>query len=453
MSPIASLQTAGTGALTALGLLAAVAFAPAALAQDAAQAVQQAVEAGTALDGAATAWIMTATALVLLMTLPGLALFYGGLVRAQNVLSVLMQCFAIACLVSVLWLVFVYSLAFGDGGGVNRWIGGLDRLVLAGVGTDTIADGLPEPVFFMFQMTFAIITPALIVGAYVERIRFGAVMLFTALWVVLVYAPVAHWVWGGGWLGDLGVQDFAGGLVVHATCGTAAFVVAKALGGRRGFPREMQPPHSPGLVMAGCAMLWVGWYGFNGGSALTADGSAGMAIAVTHVAAATAALTWTVIEWLKHGKPTVVGITTGAIAGLATITPAAGFVGPAGALIIGVIAGCLCYAAVGVVKFRCKVDDSLDVLAVHGVGGVTGTLLTAILGTAAFGGLGLSEVGWLEQLGVQAVGVVATVAWTAVLTWIICKIVNATVGLRVEEEVEIEGLDIRSHGERGYLIR
>ncbi|MGE0651561.1 MAG: ammonium transporter [Alphaproteobacteria bacterium] len=429
-------------------------FAPAGLAAALCLLAPEAYAQGAAkLDPANTSWILTATALVLFMTLPGLALFYGGLVRATNVLSVLMHCFTIACIVSVLWLVGVYSLAFGDGGALNPWIGGLSKALLGGVGTDALSGSLPETVFFMFQMTFAIITPALVVGAYVERIRFSAVVLFTILWLILVYAPVCHWVWGGGWLGAMGVQDFAGGLVVHVTCGTAAFMVARALGPRRGFPREVQPPHAPGLVMTGAAMLWVGWYGFNGGSALAADGAAGMAITVTHISAATAALTWMTIEWAKHGKPTLVGITTGAIAGLATITPASGFVGPLGGLILGLIAGCLCYAAVGIVKTACKVDDSLDVLAVHGVGGATGTLLTAVLGTAAFGGLGLSKLTMLGQLGVQAAGIAATVVFTAVVTWIICKVVKACCGLRVEDDVEIEGLDIRSHGERGYLIR
>jgi Amt family ammonium transporter len=415
------------------------------------EAHAQAVQAK--LDPANTAWILTSTALVLFMTLPGLALFYGGLVRAQNVLSVLMHCFAIACIVSVLWLVVGYSLAFGDGGAMNKWIGGLGKAFLGGTGTATLNGTLPETVFFMFQMTFAIITPALIVGAYVERIRFGAVVLFTILWLLAVYAPVAHWVWGGGWLAAMGVQDFAGGLVVHVTCGTAAFVVARELGPRRGFPREVQPPHAPGLVMTGAAMLWVGWYGFNGGSALAADGAAGMAITVTHISAATAAVTWMTIEWTKHGKPTLVGITTGAIAGLATITPASGFVGPIGAIVIGLVAGCLCYAMVGLVKGRMKVDDSLDVLAVHGIGGATGTLLTAVFGATAFHGLGLSKLSILGQLQVQAIGVAATFVFTAVATWVICKVVKAVCGLRVDNDVEIEGLDIRSHGERGYLIR
>ena len=415
--------------------------------------VPEALAQGTAkLNPANTAWIMTATALVLFMTLPGLALFYGGLVRAQNVLSVLMQCFTITCIVSLLWLVGVYSLAFGDGGGLNGAIGGLGKAFLVGIGTDSLSGDLPEAVFFMFQMTFAIITPALIVGAYVERIKFSAMALFTILWLIVVYAPIAHWVWGGGWLGAMGVQDFAGGLVVHATSGVAAFVIARELGGRGGFPGEVQPPHSPGMVMMGAAMLWVGWYGFNGGSALAADGAAGMAITVTHISAATAALTWMLIEWIGHGKPTLVGIATGAIAGLATITPASGFVGPLGALAIGIAAGSLCYLAVGVVKARCGVDDALDVMAVHGVGGCTGTLLTAVFGAAALGGLGASKLTIIGQLGIQAVGVVATVVWTAVATFIIVKVVKALVGLRVEHEEELEGLDVRTHGERGYLL-
>ena len=423
--------------------VAAVAFigVPEAMAQGAAK-----------LNPANTAWIMTSTALVLFMTLPGLALFYGGLVRAQNVLSALMHCFSITCIVSVLWLAGVYSLAFGDGGGLNDYIGGMGKAFLAGIGTGTLSGDLPEVVFFMFQMTFAIITPALIVGAYVERIKFSAMALFTILWLIIVYAPIAHWVWGGGWLGTLGVQDFAGGLVVHTTCGVAAFVIARELGGRRGFPGDVQPPHSPGMVMMGAAMLWVGWYGFNGGSALTSDGAAGMAIAVTHISAATAALTWMLIEWIGHGKPTLVGVATGAIAGLATITPASGFVGPVGALVIGAVAGSLCYVAVGIVKSRCGVDDSLDVMAVHGVGGSTGTLLTAVFGATALGGLGASKLTILGQLGIQAVGVVATIVWTAVATFIIVKIVKALVGLRVDAEEEAEGLDVRTHGERGYLL-
>ena len=399
-----------------------------------------------------TAWLLTSTALVLFMTLPGLALFYGGLVRSQNVLSALMHCFTICCLVSVLWLAFTYSLAFGDGGPMNPWIGGFGKVFLSGVGVSTLAGNIPETVFFMFQMTFAIITPALIVGAYVERIKFSAVVLFTALWSIFVYAPIAHWVWGGGWLAEFGVQDFAGGLVVHLTSGVSAFVVAGLLGSRKGFPHDVKPPHNPGLVMAGAAMLWVGWFGFNAGSALAADGAAGMAMTVTHISAATAAFTWMVVEWVKHGKPTLVGIATGAIAGLATITPASGFVGPVGALLIGAVAGLVCYFAVALVKGMMKVDDALDVMAVHGFGGATGVLLTAVFGAASLGGLGLSEETIASQLYIQFVGVAATLIWTAGLTFIIVKVVSAFVGLRASEDDEIEGLDITTHGERGYSL-
>ncbi len=409
--------------------------------------------AADATDTGDTAWLITATALVLFMTLPGLALFYGGLVRAQNVLSVLMHCYVIACLASVLWYVGVYSLAFGDGGPVNAWVGGLGKAFLAGVGTDSVSGSIPESVFFMFQMTFAIITPALIVGAYVERIKFGAVMLFSALWLIIVYAPVTHWVWGGGWLAEMGVMDFAGGIVVHTTAGVSALVIAMALGGRNGFPGEVKPPHNPGMTMIGAAMLWVGWFGFNAGSALAADQSAGMAMAVTHISAATASLVWMVTEWVRFGKPSLIGTVTGTIAGLATITPASGFVGPFGALVIGVASGLICFAAVQVVKQKLKIDDSLDVFAVHGVGGMTGTMLAAILVLPTFGGMGLAEgmtVG--KALGVQLLGIVATVVWTGIASWVLVKICLALVGLRVEREDEIEGLDITSHGERGYEI-
>jgi Amt family ammonium transporter len=397
-----------------------------------------------------TAWLLTSTTLVLFMTLPGLALFYGGLVRSANVLSVFMHCFTIGCLASVLWLLVGYSLAFGDGGAANAWIGGFDKVLLTGMAGDELSGTIPETVFFMFQMTFAIITPALIVGAYVERIKFAAVVLFSALWSLLVYAPVAHWVWGGGFLGALGVQDFAGGLVVHLTCGVSALIVAARLGPRRGFPRELHPPHNPGLVMAGAAMLWVGWFGFNAGSALAADGAAGMAMTVTHLSAATAALTWVAIEWIRQGRPTLVGVTTGAIAGLATITPASGYVGPVGALFIGLTGGLVCYAAVGLVKNRLKVDDSLDVLAVHGVGGTTGVMLTAVFGSAAFGGLGLSEHTIAGQFAIQLAGILITLLWTACLTYGIVRLTEALVGLRVDPQTEIEGLDLISHGEKGY---
>jgi Amt family ammonium transporter len=399
-----------------------------------------------------TAWLLTATALVLFMTLPGLALFYGGLVRAQNVLSVLMHCFAIACLVSVLWLIFAYSLAFATG---SPWIGDLSKALLIGVGRETVFPNstIPETVYFMFQMTFAIITPALIVGAFVERIKFEAVLVFGGLWLVLVYAPVAHWVWGGGWLAAMGTLDFAGGLVVHLTAGSSALVLALLLGPRSGFPNDVKPPHAPWMTMAGAAMLWVGWFGFNAGSALSAGGNAGMAMTATHISAATASLAWMTIEWVKYRKPSMVGMVTGAIAGLATITPASGFVGPGAALIIGLIAGTLCFFCVGLVKHRFKIDDSLDVFAVHGVGGATGVLLTAIFVDAALGGAGLSGDRTIaSQFGVQLVGVVATLVWSAVVTFLIAKGVQATLGLRVSEDDEVKGLDITAHGESGYKI-
>ena len=392
-------------------------------------------------------WVLTSTALVLLMTLPGLALFYGGLVRSSNILSVLIQCFAIACLSSIIWLVAGYSIAFsGDG----AYIGDLAKIFLKGVGTDTEAGNLPENVFFMFQMTFAVITPALIVGAYVERIKFSAVLWISGLWLLLVYAPVTHWIWGGGWLAKMGVQDFAGGLVVHLNCGMAALVIAKMLGSRKGFPNEVKPPHSPVLVFIGAAMLWVGWFGFNGGSALAANGAAGMAITVTHISAATAALTWMTIEWMSHGKPTLVGIATGAIAGLATITPASGFVGPVGALIIGVLAGVVCYKMCGIIKNKWKIDDALDVMAVHGIGGVLGILLTAPLGSFAFGGLGLSEKTIGNQFIIQLIGIIAVGLWCFIITWLITLLVKKTIGLRVTDDEEIEGLDTSVHGEKGY---
>ncbi len=397
--------------------------------------------------GADTSWILTSTALVLLMTLPGLALFYGGLVRSSNIISVIIQCFAIACLASIVWLVAGYSIAFS---GEGAYIGDLAKMFLRGVGTDTEAGNLPENVFFMFQMTFAIITPALIVGAYVERIKFSAVLWISGLWLLLVYAPVTHWVWGGGWLAKMGIQDFAGGLVVHLNCGIAALVVAKMLGARKGFPNDVKPPHSPALVFVGAAMLWVGWFGFNGGSALAADGAAGMAITVTHISAATATLTWMTIEWLSHGKPTLVGAATGAIAGLATITPASGFVGPVGALIIGVLAGVICYKMCGIIKNQWKIDDALDVMAVHGVGGVLGILLTAPLGSAVFGGLGLSEQTIGNQFITQLIGVIAVALWCLVITWIITLVIKKTIGLRVTDDEETEGLDTSIHGEKGY---
>ncbi|NKB21267.1 MAG: ammonium transporter [Alphaproteobacteria bacterium] len=417
-----------------------IAFPDIALAQDAAK-----------FSAADTAWILTATALVLFMTLPGLALFYGGLVRSRNVLSVLMHCFVICCAVSVVWLAVGYSLAFSDGGSANQYIGGLSKAFLAGVGTDTLSGSIPEIVFFMFQMTFAIITPALIVGAYPERITFLGMLLFSVFWLLLVYVPVTHWIWGGGWLAEMGVMDFAGGLVVHLTAGVSALVIAVMVGSRRGFPREVNPPHNPGMVMIGAAMLWVGWFGFNGGSALGANGGAGMAIAVTHISAAVASLTWMMIEWIKHGKPSLIGFVTGTIAGLPTITPASGFVGPMGAVILGVAAGLICYGMVHVIKQRFQIDDSLDVFAVHGVGGLTGTILVAFLALPAFGGLGLAKgVTAGDQLWVQFVGAAATAAWAIIASVIIIWIIRLVTPMRVSEEDETEGLDITSHGERGY---
>lgn len=402
------------------------------------------------IDTGNTAWLLTATALVFFMTLPGLALFYGGLVRAENVLSVMMHCFAIACLVSVLWLLVGYSLAFN---GVGPWIGNLDKVLLLGLSRQTVAPDtrIPETVFFMFQMTFAIITPALIVGAFVERMRFSAVLLFSVLWLLLVYVPVAHWVWGGGWLKAKGVLDFAGGLVVHLTAGASALVLAILLGPRIGFPNDVKPPHAPWMTMAGACMLWVGWFGFNAGSALAAGGDAGMAMTVTHISAATAALVWLAIEWMRFDKPSIVGITTGAVAGLATITPASGYVGPAGALVIGLAGGTFCYLMVDLVKRRFRIDDSLDVFAVHGVGGATGILLTAIFVDAALGGAGLAEGRSMSaQFIIQLTGLIATLIWSVLLSFIILKLVQMLVGLRISTETEELGIDARVHGERGY---
>ena len=408
----------------------------------------QAAEAS--LNGGNTAWILTSTALVLFMTLPGLALFYAGLVQSKNVLSVMMHCFAIACMASVLWLVGVYSLAFDEG---NVLVGGLGKVMLSGVGRDTLSGDIPESAFFMFQMTFAIITPALIVGAYVERIKFSAVLLFSGLWLIVVYAPVCHWVWGGGWLAEMGVLDFAGGLVVHATAGTAAIVVVTALGNRAGFPTHLRPPHNPGMTMIGAAMLWVGWFGFNGGSALAADGNAGMAILVTHMSAAMGALVWVVIEWMKFGKPSLVGIVTGMVAGLATITPASGFVGPLGGLCIGLAGGVVCYYAVNIMKNKFNIDDSLDVFAVHGVGGILGILMVSVFVSEELGGAGFAEGMTISsQFGVQALAVVATVVWTVIFSCIIIKFTQAVCGLRVNDDQITEGLDLAEHGERAYTL-
>jgi Amt family ammonium transporter len=386
--------------------------------------------------GADTAWIIVATALVLFMTLPGLALFYGGLVRARNVLSVFMHCYAIACLMSVLWFAFGYSIAFGDG---NAYWGGLGKMFLGGITADTVSGTLPEVLFFAFQMTFAIITPALIVGAYVERIGFGFVLVFSGLWMLLCYAPVTHWIWGGGMLsdggifGDTGVRDFAGGIVVHETAGLAAILIAVFLGPRKD---ATKPPHNPGYVMIGASMLWVGWFGFNGGSQLAADGGAAMALTVTHLSAATASLTWALWEKLKYGKASLVGIVTGTIAGLASITPASGFVGPVEALIIGAIAGILCQEAVNLIRNKLKIDDTLDVFAVHGVGGIFGTIMIAAFGAGS----------WAAQLG----GLAIVGIFTVVVTVILIKLVALITPLRVSEEQEFNGLDITAHGESAY---
>ena len=398
------------------------------------------------MDSGNTAWILTSTALVLFMTLPGLALFYGGLVRSKNVLSVLMQCISIACLASVLWLAVGYSLAFGDG---NQWIGDTSKVFLSGVGRDVLSGDIPETVFFAFQMTFAVITPALIVGAYVERIKFSAVLLFSALWLLIVYAPVTHWIWSGnGWLFQAGLLDFAGGLVVHLTAGSSALVLAAMLGPRSNFPLQVDPPHNPAMVMIVASMLWVGWFGFNAGSALAADGNAGMAMVVTHISAATASLVWMLMDWSKFGKPTLIGLVTGTIAGLASITPASGSVGPIGALIIGASAGFICYLFLNIVKNTLKIDDSLDVFAVHGVGGVLGIILVAFLVDSNIGGAGYAEgMNAASQLAVQVKGALAVLALSVVATVIITYIVKFTVGLRVDETSEIEGLDISSHGE------
>ena len=401
------------------------------------------------MSNANTAWILTSTALVLFMTLPGLALFYAGLVRSKNTISVLAQCLVIAVLASVVWFVVGYSLSFsGDG----SYIGNLDKIFLKTVNLKSLSGDIPETVFVMFQMTFAIITPALIVGAFVERMKFSAVVLFTVLWLILVYAPATHWVWGGGWLAKMGVFDFAGGLVVHTTAGISALVIAYSLGSRKDFPKNFNPPHSPVLAMIGACMLWVGWFGFNAGSALAANENAGMAMLVTHISAATATITWMFIDWIKNGKPGLVGMITGMIAGLATITPASGFVGPMGAIILGILAGSICYYCVGFVKFKLQIDDSLDVFAVHGVGGIIGTLLAGILATDFFGGVGL-EKSVLEQTMIQAIGILTVALLSFVGTVIIIKIIKLTTGLRVSEDEETgEGLDFGSHGESSYNL-
>jgi Amt family ammonium transporter len=405
------------------------------------------------LDSGDTAWILTSTALVLFMTIPGLSLFYAGLVRTKNVLSVLMQCFTITCLMSILWLVVGYSLAFSDGGAVNQFVGGLSNFFLGGIAEDTLEGTIPASSFIAFQMTFAIITPALIVGGFAERMRFSAVVMFSAAWLLLVYAPICHWVWGGGWLSDLGLMDFAGGTVVHITAGVAAIVTAVVLGNRRGFPDTAMPPHNMTLTIAGAGMLWVGWFGFNGGSALAANGDAAMAILVTHMSAAAGAFTWMCAEWIKYGKPSALGAVTGMVAGLGTITPASGFVGPAGGLVIGICAGIVCFFATNFIKRSLKIDDSLDVFPVHGVGGALGTILTAVFASNALGIFsGQEDINIVSQLGTQAIGVIAVIVYTALVTFVILKVTGALVGNRVDDEVEVAGLDLNSHNERGYDI-
>ena len=408
------------------------------------------------LNGANTAWILTSTALVLFMTIPGLSLFYGGLVRVKNALSVLMQCFAITCAMSLVWLICGYSLAFTDGGGLNSLIGGMSQFMLGGVSEDALSGDIPESVFAMFQMTFAIITPALIVGAFAERIRFSAMLIFSVIWLILVYVPVTHWVWGGGWLGQMGLLDFAGGTVVHITAGVGALVAAVVIGNRNGFQSQPMLPHNLTMTVAGAGMLWVGWFGFNAGSALAANGDAGMAMLVTHISAAAGSLAWMAMEWVRYGKPSVLGIVTGMVAGLGTITPASGFVGPGGALVIGLTAGVVCYFATQAIKNKFHIDDSLDVFPVHGVGGMLGTFFAGIFACdqlGLFSGQGYAEgMTMASQIKVQVIGILATFFYTAIVTFILLKLVNIFTPLRVNAEEETIGLDLTLHDERGYDI-
>ncbi|MFT5813040.1 MAG: Amt family ammonium transporter [Psychroserpens sp.] len=409
----------------------------------------------SSLNGANTAWILTATALVLLMTLPGLALFYGGLVRRKNILSILMQCFAIAGVSSILWFIVGYSIAFGEG---NAWVGDFSKVLMVGITKETLSGDIPESLFMLFQMTFAVITPALIIGAYAERMKFSAVLLFSGLWLLVVYAPITHWVWGGGWLAQMGVYDFAGGIVVHITAGVAALVAALVLGPRHGFPKTPMLPHNLTMTVTGAGMLWVGWFGFNGGSALAANGDAAMAMLVTHLSASAGALTWAAIEWKKFGKASVLGAVTGMVAGLGTITPASGFVGPGGALIIGVSAGIICFYATVYIKHKLKIDDSLDVFPVHGIGGILGTLLAGVFASTelgAFSGFGYAEgiSTMIGQVTVQLIGIGSTIIYTAVVSYILFKLVALlTGGLRVSKEQEITGLDLTEHDEVGYNL-
>jgi len=401
-------------------------------------------------DSGDTAWVLVASALVLLMTIPGLALFYGGLVRARNVLSVVMHCFVMVCTVSLLWAILGYSLVFGEG---DQWLGGTGNAFLANLADLRAGTTLPESAFALFQMTFAVITPALVIGAFVERIRFGWVLAFSVIWPLLVYIPVARSVWGGGWLSGLGTLDFAGGIVVHTTAGVAALVIALMLGVRRGFNKTLLPPHSPTLTMVGAGLLWVGWYGFNGGSALAASDNASTAILNTHLAACSAALVWILFERLKIGKPTSIGIVTGAVAGLATITPAAGYVGPMGAIFLGLLGSTTCFYTVQLIKQTLAIDDSLDVFAVHGVGGMLGSLLFPVFILPALGGAGFEDGnGLASQLAAQAIGVTMVAAWTALMTWLICLASSTVAPMRVDEEAEHDGLDLSSHGERGWEL-
>jgi Amt family ammonium transporter len=408
---------------------------------------------GAVLNSGDTAWMITATALVLFMTIPGLSLFYAGLVRAKNVLSVLMQCFALTALMSLIWAVYGYSLAFTDGGPFNQWIGGLDKLFLAGVTADSIQGTIPESVYMTFQMTFAVITPALIVGAFAERMKFSAMLWFMVLWVSLVYVPIWHWVWGGGWIAEMGALDFAGGTVVHINAGVAALMAALVLGRRKGYPGTAMPPHNLGLTVIGASMLWVGWFGFNAGSQLAADGTAGMAMTVTQLATATAALTWMFLEWISHGKPSVLGIATGAVAGLVAITPASGTAGPMGAIAIGFAGAFFAWLASTKLKRALGYDDSLDVWGVHGIAGIVGALLTGVFVDAGLGGAGLAEGMTIGgQVWIQFISVVATLVYGGVVSFIILKIVDVIIGLRVTEEQETEGLDLALHDERGYIL-
>jgi Amt family ammonium transporter len=412
-----------------------------------------AADAPPTLSSGDTAWMLTSTLLVLMMTIPGLSLFYAGMVRSKNALSVMMQCFAITCLVTLIWVLYGYSMAFGDGGSMNSFVGGMGKAFMAGVGVDTLSGTIPETVFSMFQLTFAIITPALIVGAFAERMKFSAMLWFMGIWVTVVYFPVCHWVWGGGWLADKGVLDFAGGTVVHINAGVAALMAALVLGKRKGYPGTAMPPHNLMFTVVGAGLLWVGWFGFNAGSELAADGTAGMAMAVTQIATAAAGLAWMFAEWVAHGKPTTLGIASGAVAGLVAITPASGFVGPMGAIAIGLAAGVICFLAATKMKRIFGYDDSLDAFGVHAVGGIIGALLTGIFVASSLGGAGLKEgVTMAQQFGAQVVGVGATIVYDAIVSLIILKIIDAVIGLRVTEDEETEGLDLVLHDERAYDI-